>query len=271
MADDPFASVYGVAEEVRTSVDYFYDNARRGDANGLVIQRTVAGAGFLSDAAGRKLAPPDSAMVFTHREPTRYGYPEEATTPYRFRYLVLTPTVSLLALSDWLRKDFGSVVRLPADSEVGALFEEVFKRCEAHSFRDRFHESELLYRLLIALYREQVYETRTSDPIEFGYHYLRDRFRSPINLKTIADKCGVSREHFSRSFCERFGESPGALLRRLRMEHARSMLAATGLSVEDVAIASGFTSSNTFCRAYRRKYRRSPGASRHEPAARRGT
>jgi AraC-like DNA-binding protein len=192
---------------------------------------------------------------------------------------VLTPAVSLLALSAALRGDFGSVVRLPADSEAGEIFEEIYKRFEAHSFRDRFHESELLYRLLIALYREQVCATRTSDPIEFGHHYLRDRFRSPINLKAIAQKCGVSREHFIRAFTGRFGEPPGALLRRLRLEHARAMLAATGLSVEDVALASGFTSSNTFCRAYRRTYRASPGASREaslalpspKPAAKHGS
>ena len=268
MAYDPFAGVYAVAEEIRTNTSYFFDNARRGDANGLVIQRTVSGAGFFTDATGRRLVPAGSAMIFTHREPTRYGFPDGAPHPYRFRFLVLTPTVSLLALSEWLRKDFGSVVRLPADSEVGTLFEEVFSRFEGHTFRDRFHESELLYRLLIALYREQVYETRVSDPIEFGYHYLRDNFRSPINLKAVAARCGVSREHFIRSFSGRYGESPGSLLRRLRMEHARSMLAATELSVEEVALASGFTSSNTFCRAYRAAFRSTPGSSRNDSGRR---
>ena len=270
MGDNPFAALFGVAEEVRTSAAYFHDNARRGDANGLVIQRTISGAGFFCEGGARQLVPASTATIFTHREATSYGYPPDATEPYRFRYLVITPTRSLLSLSKWLRKDFGSVVRLPADSEAGALFEELFKRFEAHTFRDRFHESELLYRLLIALYREQVCETRTTDPIEFGHHYLRDRFRSPINLKSIAAKCGVTREHFIRTFTERFGETPGALLRRLRLEHARAMLVATGLSVEEVALASGYASSNAFCRAYRRSYRCSPATSR-QAGARKGS
>ena len=31
--------------------------------------------------------------------------------------------------------------------------------------------------------REQVQETRTSDPIEFGSHYIRSHFRAPVNHK----------------------------------------------------------------------------------------
>jgi AraC family carnitine catabolism transcriptional activator len=52
------------------------------------------------------------------------------------------------------------------------------------------------------------------------------------------------------------------MLRRLRLEHARTMLQTTRLSVQEVALACGFTSSNTFCRAYRQKFARSPGAGR---------
>lgn len=262
MARDPLAVIYFAKEEVRSEAAYRFDNARRRDANSLVIQRTMSGAGFFSDPSGRRLVPTEMATVFTHREPSRYGYPAESAEPYRFRFIAMTPTPSLLALVKWLRRDFGSVVRLPADSEAGAIFDEAYKRFNGHSFRDRFHESELLYRLFLALYREQVHDTRTNDPIEFGHHYLRDHFRAPINLKTIASKIGVSREYFIRTFSSRFGESPGALLRRLRIEHARSLLAATQLSVEEVALASGFTSSNTFCRAYRRACGGSPGASR---------
>jgi transcriptional regulator GlxA family with amidase domain len=151
---------------------------------------------------------------------------------------------------------------MPDASEATTLFDECIERYRKRQFRDRFHESELVYRLLIALYREQVQGTRTSDPIEFGHHYVRNHFRSPVNLKGIAQKCGVSREHFIREFSGRYQESPGLMLRRLRLEHGQAMLTATVLSVQEVALASGFTSSNTFCRAYRTRFGRSPGSER---------
>lgn len=258
---DPFSAVHGVGEELRTGPDYVLENARREDAPALVIQRTLAGAGFFELAGRRELVSAGRAMLFTHREPSRYGFPPEATTPYRLRFVAFSPA-GVRPLFDRLRADFGSVVSMPADSEATALFDEVQHRFEHRSFHDRFHEAELLHRLLIALYREQVFGTRTSDPIEFGYHYLRDRFRAPINLKSVAAHCGVSREHFIRAFRARYQESPGALLRRLRLEHARTMLAATTFDIQDVARASGFTSSNTFCRAYRRHFSRTPAAER---------
>lgn len=200
-------------------------------------------------------------MLFTHQEPTAYGYPSKASEAYRLRFIAFAPTGTQEIFAR-LRADFGSVVRMPDASEATALFDEVIQRYRQRQFRDRLHESELLFRLLIALYREQVQDSRTTDPIEFGSHYIRSHFRSPVNLKAIVQKCGVSREHFIREFSARHDESPGVMLRRLRLEHAQMMLHASVLSVQEVALACGFTSSNTFCRAYRLKFGQSPGSGR---------
>jgi AraC-like DNA-binding protein len=258
---DPFAVVHGAAEELQTYAAYRWDNATRGDPDRLVIQRTLAGAAFFRDAAGEHAVPAGTAMLFTHREPTIYGYPPAATEPYRHRFLAFSPT-GVRPLFERIRADFGAVVRLPEESEAGALFDEVFEGVRRRSLRDRFHESELLYRLLIALYREQVFDARERDPVEFGLHFLRSHFRSAINLKGVAEKCDITREHFIREFRARYRETPGAMLRRLRLEHARTMLAATELGVEEVARASGCASANTFSRAFRARFGRSPGERR---------
>ncbi len=260
-AVDPFPVVNVGAEEIQLSAAYQFENIAREGRTALVIQRTQSGAAWFRDQAGRRLVPPGYAMLFTHEEPTAYGYPPEATSPYRLRFISFSPT-GTRALFDRLRTDFGPILRMPDAAEATALFDEIIQRYRQRQFRDRLHESELLYRLLIALYREQVQGTRTSDPIEFGHHYIRNHFRSPVNLKGVAQKCGISREHFIREFSTRYAESPGALLRRLRLEHARAMLVATAFSVQDVALASGFSSSNNFCRAYRGKFGKSPGTTR---------
>ncbi|MFI5356180.1 MAG: AraC family transcriptional regulator [Opitutales bacterium] len=258
---DPFPVVNVGAEEVQTSPDYVFANAHREGPSLFVIQRTLAGAAYFQDAGGRQLVPPGHAMLFTHAEPTAYGYPPEATAPYRLRFISFTPA-GARTLFDRVRADFGAVVAMPDGSEATALFDEIITRYERRTFRDRWHESELVYRLLIALYREQVRGTRTSEPVEFGFHYLQSHFRSPVNLKDVAARCGVSREHFIREFGARYRESPGVMLRRIRLEHARTLLAATALAVQDVALASGFTSSNSFCRAYRRRFGHTPGSRR---------
>jgi AraC-like DNA-binding protein len=258
---DPFIVVHVGAEEIQRSVEYRFDNARREGRFALVIQRTLSGEAFFRDASGEQRVRAGQAMLFTHNEPTGYGFPADAAEPYALRFLAFSEA-GAKEIFDRLRAEFGSVVRMPDESEATALFDEAIDRYQRRQFRDRFHESELVYRLLIALYREQVQETRTSDPIEFGHHYVRNHFRSTVNLKGVAQKCGVSREHFIREFSRRYRESPGVMLRRLRLEHARAMLAATVLSVEEIALASGFASSNTFCRAFRTRFGKTPGAER---------
>jgi AraC-like DNA-binding protein len=260
MPIDSFATVRASTEEINTSTSYFWDNRDRTAEvwDVLTIQRTLSGAGFFRDHHGSRPVPPGYVLLFSHREPTSYGYPEGATEPYRLRYVQVWPAPTFLPLFTQLRNEFGSILPMPNRAESTAIFNEVFTRYKQRTFRDRFHESELLHRMLIALYREQVQETQTTDPVEFGYHYLKNHFRSPVNLKTVALECGISREHFIRQFRLRFTEAPGAMLRRLRLEHADAMLAATKQTVEDVALASGFTSSNSFSRAYRQKFGHSP-------------
>jgi AraC-like DNA-binding protein len=260
MPSDPFASVRAASDEINTSTAYFWDNRNREPdvRDAITIQRTISGEGFYRDHTGTRPIPPGFAIIFSHHEPTSYGYPEGATEPYRIRYVQVWPAPTVLPLFTRLRSEFGSLLPMPNHAESTALYNEVFTRYKQRTFRDRFHESELLHRMLVALYREQVQETQTTDPIEFGYHYLRNHFRSPVNLKTVATECGISREHFIRQFRMRFTEAPGAMLRRLRLEHADAMLTATMQTVEDVALASGFASSNSFSRAYRQKFGRSP-------------
>jgi AraC-like DNA-binding protein len=258
---DPFSNVSALAEETRTQPSYRWDNRRRGSDNEGVLQQTLDGEGFFEDAAGRRLVPAGHAMLFTHDENSSYGYPPEVTGPYRLRFV----SFRLLGLRAWfdrLRGEFGAVLRMPVEGEASAVLLELASRLDARAFRDRFQETELLHQLLVALYREQVAATQIHDPIEYGHHYLRDHFRSPLNLKEVAARCGVSREHFIRAFGKRYGETPGGLMRRLRLEHARRILGATQLPVQDVALASGFADANTFCRAYRNRYGATPGSLR---------
>lgn len=269
---DPFSTVLGAGEETRQNAGYFWDNRGRGSRDEAVVQLTLSGEGFLEAATGTRHAVPAGwAMLFTHDEDSRYGYPPAATEPYRLSFLVFR-MAGLRLWFDRLRAEFGPVLRMAAEGEAAAVFSEATRRFRQRLFADRLRETELLHRLMAEIYREQVAATLAHDPIEYGRHHLRDNFRSPLSLKEVAARCGVSREHFIRGFAKRHGEPPGALLRRLRLEHARHMLRATRLPVQEVALGCGFTDANTFCRAYRRRYGESPGETRRaETGAREAT
>lgn len=253
-----FGFIQVAAEETRTGASYYFHNRHRPDGSGLVVQLTVSGAAFFEDGAGRRLVVPDQAMLFSHAEDSAYGYPPQATEPYVQRYIEMADCQALRNVFDRITEDFGAIVTLPEKTEARDLFNEIVERFRIGRFRDRYEESELLYRMLIAIYRQQVDGTRIQDPIEFGHHFIRHRFRDAANLKEIAQRCGVTREYFAREFRRRYRQTPGQLLKRLRLEHAELLLKATSMPVVDISAACGFSSMNTFGRTFKRHHRRSP-------------
>jgi AraC-like DNA-binding protein len=254
-----FGVVQVAAEETRTDPSYYFNNKHRPDGSGLVVQLTISGAAFFRDGNNERLVERDCAMLFSHDEPTEYGYPPRATKPYRQRYIEFSDCAPLRAVFNRLRTDFGSIVSIPENSIARGIFDEIVDRFRNGRFQDRYQESELLFRLLLSIYRHQMEGTRATDPIEFGYHYIVNRFRYASNVKQIAAACGVTREYFARQFKERYGESPGELLKRLRIEHAQSLLAMTSMPVEEIANASGFSASNAFGRRFRQQLGLTPG------------
>jgi transcriptional regulator GlxA family with amidase domain len=75
----------------------------------------------------------------------------------------------------------------------------------------------------------------------------------------IAGHLGISVGRLDRAFRADLRLSPGAYLRQLRMERACDLLIHSGLSVNEVGLACGYTDFSAFVRAFRRTYSRTPG------------
>ena len=61
----------------------------------------------------------------------------------------------------------------------------------------------------------------------------------PLSVDDLARQANMSRRSFSRRFREEVGESPARWLTRQRVEHARHLLEATDLTVDQIARRSG--------------------------------
>ena len=83
-----------------------------------------------------------------------------------------------------------------------------------------------------------------------------------IGVPELAEHAGISTRQLLRLFAQVVGEGPSHYHRRLRLEHARSLLRHTAITVTEASVAVGFESLAHFSRAYRLQYGRSPGADR---------
>lgn len=138
-----------------------------------------------------------------------------------------------------------------------------FEICDAYvrrSFANRYQESAILYRFTMALFEELSSPGSQYAPMEAAKDFLADHHRSYINVKEVAERFNLSREHFNRTFREHHGITPGRFLREERLKTAKRLLETTNLSVEDVAAQIGSASASAFCRMFKEVSGLTPGA-----------
>ncbi len=79
-----------------------------------------------------------------------------------------------------------------------------------------------------------------------------------INVKDVMETQKVSRVTFERRFKEHTGQTPGAEIRRIRIEKAADLLKETRIAVSEVASRCGFDGSSRFSLFFRKRTGLSP-------------
>jgi AraC-like DNA-binding protein len=82
--------------------------------------------------------------------------------------------------------------------------------------------------------------------------FLRERLSEPLSVSTLAEHLGVSRARLFAAFRTGAGMSPHDYLLRARIERAGALLATTRRQVTDVALDTGFGSSQYFSTVFRK-------------------
>lgn len=141
--------------------------------------------------------------------------------------------------------------------------------------RNQFPDSEAAGRryaeLLVRLLRRQLGHRGASGAqlakLERIWAEVETELEAPWNLAGIAARAGISSVHLHRVMADFYGVSPGALLRRLRMQHARELLLQTRESIGSISEAVGYECPFAFSKAFRRETGVSPTRFRARPAA----
>ena len=95
-------------------------------------------------------------------------------------------------------------------------------------------------------------ETQVADrqPLRELQQYIADHPDADLSLSALAGRLHMSPRHLGRVFCQQVGTSPGRYVERIRLETARRRLEESDHSMEAVALAAGFGSTETMRRVF---------------------
>jgi AraC family transcriptional regulator len=88
--------------------------------------------------------------------------------------------------------------------------------------------------------------------------FMAKHFCEPMQLRDLVKISGMSLRGLSKAFKRGVGIGPGAVLRCLRIEHAKRLLIRHDLTLTQIAPMCGFRSDNTLCIAFQRIVGTSP-------------
>ena len=255
---------YFKSKETISSPRYRWSCQDRGDEPFVIIQWSLSGEGVYENGDGPIPVPADHAFVAVVPECSTYYYAPAQQEPWIFAWINLYGSFAC-DLARKFQVEFGPVIPLSSRGSTAASLRRLLTLTAQATPPDRFRISLQAYAFLLEWWREASLPGGGSETgLSRAIRFCREHFREPLGIKQIAHEAGVSREHFSRIFRDHTGQSPGAFLRGLRIDEAATLLRETSLPLREIAMRSGFYSSQHLMRTFQRlhginpsEYRRS--------------
>lgn len=125
---------------------------------------------------------------------------------------------------------------------------------------------------MVSLFMTQLIRLYSSEPVRPLTNTRLDRARldrlvdqrlaQPPTNGEMAECVNLSESHFIYLFRRQFGMTPQQYVMELRMRRAQFLLLNSHIPLAAVADEVGFSDASSFCRAYRRRFQETPGATR---------
>lgn len=199
-----------------------------------------------------------------------------ATQPFLFMTMKIDiPTVQKILLEQ-------TALSIPKSSasngfdtwQLNKPLEEAFERLlflhenpNDISFLAPLIQQEIYYRLLTGEQGEKLKQMANVDSnthkIARATDYLRQHFREPVLVETLATLCGMSLSGFHNHFKKTTTMSPLQYQKSLRLMEAKRLIVQKNKSVSEAAFQVGYESASQFSREYKRLFGVSPKDEMH--------
>jgi len=102
--------------------------------------------------------------------------------------------------------------------------------------------------------------SNTQRAIYRAERYLNEHFREPLQIAELAAGLGVAYSHFRRAFRAHTGFTPWRYVVHLRLTHARTLMASSHATLDDIAAQTGFSSGFHLSSSFKKTYGMAPAS-----------
>ena len=157
----------------------------------------------------------------------------------------------------------------PILQALRALIAEYASEHYARELAMKLHAAELLLAILRdGGERREAGIERAGDEITGRIYasliYVRSHFSEDLDVRSVAERLGISYSYFSRSFGRITGKSFKEYLTSLRMTKAYNMLLSSDMPVSEVALACGYENFSYFIAEFKKVYHITPNQLRKQ-------
>lgn len=256
--------IFDFGIECRQNERYDFRNDERGNYEGYLFQYTLDGWGrFENDETSTNLEK-QNAFFISFPCKSRYYLPNESCK-WNYFYIHFTgPTARYFY--EYINKKEGETFTLPKDSSCVELFMNEFQAVAHGKKYNKYENGEFLYQFLTSLCKDlekkdQVSGHSLADKVK---EWIQHNYMTGKNISDMSQELSISASHITRQFQACNGIPPIQYLNDLRIEHAMFLLINTDLSLENIALQSGFSNGNYYSKVFRKaigiepsKYRKS--------------
>jgi len=247
----------GVEQRYRESY-HFQNNARSG-YSGYVFQYTLSGTGCFEKNGQCYSVEEGKGFWISLPEDSAYYLPKACNAPWTFLYLHFGGEL-IAPFATRLEEMTGGFFSLEPTSQCIRLALQLHQRLFPGNKLQSYESTEFTYQFLCTLLRdlELVDSTPPNSLASKGKKILEEEYPYITGIDTLAERLGVSQEHFCRIFKSEMNITPGQYLNQLRIQAAMYELLNTNDRIEIIARRTGFSTANYFCKVFRRHVGASP-------------
>lgn len=139
----------------------------------------------------------------------------------------------------------------PKSARLGSLIDELLSRYAANGFKESYAVDAFVLLVLDELCHEQTYSYAGIDQLSYRLLQYIQAHYATVSLQGLAETFNFNPSYLSRHLKQHFGMSTNKLITTTRMKAACNLLVSTNKTIEEIATATGYSSTSHFFRVFK--------------------